>query len=157
MLCRPPSLILPSGPIPMCPAYTSVKSPKSGTLAKEWRLNSGRKRHTAGHGMGGYQLRTRLEMASDIHRASIDCAAPLGRPGAKQDPMKSRRSVGEVPTELPNHIKSNHKIGARAMHPCNFLYNYSVRSSARRRFFNDVTLLKRSPNWKRILTVGSTC
>ena len=47
-----PSLTLPSGPIPMCPAYTSVKNPKSGTLANSKRLHSGRKAYREGHGMG---------------------------------------------------------------------------------------------------------
>jgi len=41
----PSSVTLPSGPIPICPAYTSAKSSKSGTLAKWKRLHSGRKAH----------------------------------------------------------------------------------------------------------------
>ncbi|WP_353127744.1 hypothetical protein, partial [Parapedobacter pyrenivorans] len=53
ILClSPASLTLPSGPIPICPAYTSVKRPKSDTLAKGKRLYSGRKAYSEGQGIG---------------------------------------------------------------------------------------------------------
>src|SRR5690606_40169539 len=53
----PPSVTLPSGPIPICPAYTSVKRPKSGTLAKGKRLHSGRKAYRERFGMEHGSLR----------------------------------------------------------------------------------------------------
>ncbi len=84
----PSSLTLPSGPIPICPAYTSVKRPKSDTLANVWRLYSGRNAHSAGQRMGhGPQRRrigVRLGLASELGansmytRIALLLAAPHG-------------------------------------------------------------------------------
>ncbi|SEK80921.1 carboxypeptidase-like regulatory domain-containing protein [Parapedobacter koreensis] len=56
----PPSLTLPSGPIRVSPAYTSVKVPANGILAKVWRLCSGIKAYKEGHGTWWGRLRKSL-------------------------------------------------------------------------------------------------
>ncbi|MEC3881125.1 hypothetical protein [Parapedobacter sp. 10938] len=71
ILCsNPPSLTLPPGPIPICPAYISVKSPKSGTLAEGKRLHSGRKAHWG---------RERVGQGSDWGRAGDRFGSASGR------------------------------------------------------------------------------
>jgi len=79
----PPSLTLPSGPIPMCPAYTSVKNPKSGTLANSKRLHSGRKAYMEGHGVGwntcSSTTRGWFKYAGAIVLPLLGCASAFSR------------------------------------------------------------------------------
>ena len=103
----PPSVTLPSGPIPICPAYTSVKRPKSGTLAKGKRLHSGRKAYRERYGMEHGSLRghtgDRLEPASELNANSVHTRCLLNRTGADQGSILYASSKHGVCTELPGH------------------------------------------------------
>ncbi|MFC3198125.1 TlpA family protein disulfide reductase [Parapedobacter deserti] len=107
---RPPSLTLPSGPIPMCPAYTSVKSPKSGTLAKGKRLYSGRKGHREGNATedgllqrdtgGRLKPDSVLGANSELTRIALHALRPNqgsteSKPRPKEDQTELRRNLEE--------------------------------------------------------------
>jgi len=95
----PPSLTLPSGPIPMCPAYTSVKNPKSDTLANSKRLHSGRKAYMEGHGMvwNGCPSTTRgwFKYAGAIVLPLLGCASAFSR-SVVEGFSKPRRTIVEA-------------------------------------------------------------
>gem|GEM_PF-2060062 len=95
----PPSLTLPSGPIPMCPAYTSVKNPKSGTLANSKLLHSGRKAYMKGHGVGwnGCSSTTRgwFKYAGAIVLSLLGCALAFSR-SVVEGFSKPRRTIVEA-------------------------------------------------------------
>src|SRR5690606_31149262 len=98
---------LPSGPIPICPAYTSVKSPKGGTLAKGKRQTYGRKAHSerqrAGQGPTWDRAGDRFGSASEISLHSmLPCTAlRLAAPNGVQ----SERKINPVEdqTKHPSH------------------------------------------------------
>jgi len=95
----PPSLTLPSGPIPMCPAYTSVKNPKSDTLANSKRLHSGRKAYMEGHGMGWNgcpsTIRGWFKYAGAIVLPLLGCASAFSR-RVVEGFSKPRRTIIEA-------------------------------------------------------------
>jgi len=105
----PPSVTLPSGPIPICPAYTSVKSPKSGTLAKGKRLHSGRKAYTNRSGMADGSDRdatgvcfgsaSELNANSEPPRFALDLFQP------NQGTTKSKPRPNQGTTKLRSHLQ----------------------------------------------------
>ncbi|WP_188751948.1 hypothetical protein [Parapedobacter defluvii] len=108
VLCfSPPSLTLPSGPIRICPAYISVKSPKSGTLAKSKRLHSGRKAHREGYGMElgsvGSDTGDRLEPASELSANSKPPRFGLVLLRPNQGTTKSNLRPNQGTTKLRSH------------------------------------------------------
>ncbi|WP_188752148.1 TlpA disulfide reductase family protein [Parapedobacter defluvii] len=105
----PPSLTLPSGPIPICPAYTSVKSPKSGTLAKGKRLHSGRKAYTDRSGIADgadrdatgvcFGSASELNANSEPPRFALDLFQP------NQGTTKSKPRPNQGTTKLRSHLQ----------------------------------------------------
>mgnify|MGYP002398286786 CR=1 FL=1 len=105
----PPSVTLPSGPIPICPAYTSVKSPKSGTLAKGKRLHSGRKAYTNRSGMADGSDRdatgvcfgsaSELNANSEPPRFALDLFQP------NQGTTKSKPRPNRGTTKFRSHLQ----------------------------------------------------
>ena len=81
---QPSSAALPSVPIRMCPAYTSLKRPKSGILAKDKRLYSEGEAHTEGYRTGqahvgaGQGSASELILYSDYPRIAQHLAGPNG-------------------------------------------------------------------------------
>ncbi|WP_177195115.1 TlpA family protein disulfide reductase [Parapedobacter indicus] len=108
----PPSVTLPSGPIPICPAYTSVKSPKGGTLVKGKRLHSGRKAYTDRSGIadgsdrdatgGCFGSASELSANSEPPRFALDLFQPnqgttKSKPRPNQGTTKLRSDLQECP------------------------------------------------------------
>ncbi|MBK1439514.1 hypothetical protein JHJ32_05925 [Parapedobacter sp. ISTM3] len=103
----PPSPTLPSAPIRLCPAYTSVKVPQSGVLAKYMRQYSGTSANIDRHGMRWACVRTCSETATELEASSEP--APTGLVLAAPVPVqfKSSRSAVQVRSELRSRHRKN--------------------------------------------------
>ena len=117
----PPSVTLPSGPIPICPTYISVKSPKSGTLAKGKRLHSGKKAHGERYGMEHGSLRgntgDRLESASELSANSEPPRFALDRLRPNQGTTKSKPRSNQGTTKLRSHLQECPERGLTVARP----------------------------------------
>ena len=117
----PPSVTLPSGPIPICPAYTSVKSPKSGTLAKGKRLHSGRKAYRERYGMEHGSLRgdtgDRPEPTSELNANSEPPQFALDLFQPNQGTTKSRPRPNQGTTKLRSHPQECPERGLTVARP----------------------------------------
>ena len=117
----PPSLTLPSGPIPICPAYTSVKSPKGGTLAKGKRLHSGRKAYTDRSGIADgadrdatgvcFGSASELNANSEPPRFALDLFQP------NQGTTKSKPRPNQGTTKLRSHLQEYPERGWSVARP----------------------------------------
>ena len=117
VLCfSPPSLTLPSRPIPVCPAYTSVKRPKSGTIAKGKRLHSGRKAYTAGYrwatvrhwvGYGNTLVRQLLDCASAVSRSLVEGLSKASRTGVEARSKDCRTSLEQQSNTRRRNIEKS--------------------------------------------------
>ncbi|MFC7526815.1 TlpA family protein disulfide reductase [Parapedobacter sp. GCM10030251] len=117
----PPSVTLPSGPIPICPAYISVESPKSGTLAKGKRLHSGRKAYRERYGMEHGSLRgdtgDRPEPTSELNANSEPPQFALDLFQPNQGTTKSRPRPNQGTTKLRSHPQECPERGLTVARP----------------------------------------
>jgi len=117
----PPSLTLPSGPIPICPAYTSVKNPKSGTLAKGKRLHSGRMVYTERSGIADGSDRAATGVcfgsASELNANSEPPRFALDRLRPNQGTTKSKRRPNQGTTKLRSHLQECPERGLTVARP----------------------------------------
>jgi len=118
---RPPSVTLPSGPIPICPAYTSVKSPKSGTLAKGKRLHSRRKAYTDRSGIADGSDRDAtgvcLGSASELNANSEPPRFVLDLFQPNQGTTKSKPRLNQGTTKLRSHLQEYPERGWSVARP----------------------------------------
>src|SRR5690606_7057119 len=109
----PPSLTLPSLPIRICPADTSVKRPKSDILANVLRLYSGRKAYTAGY--AGATVRHWFGYGNTLVRQLLGCASAVSRRFVEGQSNSCRSALEGLSNKSRTAVEHRSKKSRRIM------------------------------------------